>query len=205
MGDQRVREGQLRALTETVADIRDSIALGLDSWADTWPHEEAPAHLAPPAGPPSLVATHQEWQRWWGLLWASGADQSPEGALRALRRSLPGLAARLATARGSADHTSRRRALRAGDFSTFFARLKGGGDATGLRPSRFYPAPDRASGRAPGPRPCLSDAEVLEAADQEWAWMHDEQPTFPRPGFLREVEDPALPPPLSSATAGAGG
>ena len=115
------------------------------------------------------------------------------GSIALLRALLPRVAA-LTQARGASTRArERRRARRYHDLRRFFAAFKGGaGMGGGLRPTDFLPA--AAPGVPPGPpptrRPCQSDAERREAADQDWAWMHDRQPAFPPPAFLRRVWDP---------------
>jgi len=56
----------------------------------------------------------------------------------------------------------------------------------GLRPQIFL---ERAADGAVMERPCRSDAEILEAADQQWAWMHDRQPPLPVARYLRKARD----------------
>ena len=138
----------------------------------------------PPA--PQASSTREAWVAWWAVVSAP----APGGALTVLRSTIPRVAARAARKAAKKSRTSRRRARRLRDFKTFWSALRQPSAGSGLRPSSFIP-PAEHPGEAPPPaRACASPAERLEGADQSWAWMHDEQPTFPAPAFLTSQADP---------------
>ena len=180
----------LRAVAEEISTLAGAAQELLDADA------KLAAGVGPlPRPPPTPLATapREEWQAWWSPLVAPARGGRAAGSIALLRALLPRVAA-LTQARGASTRArERRRARRYHDLRRFFAAFKGGaGMGGGLRPTEFLPA--AAPGVPPGPpptrRPCQSDAERREASDQDWAWMHDRQPAFPPPAFLRRVWDP---------------
>ena len=135
-----------------------------------------------------------------GLMWqtTAGPPTARRGAspLHQLRGALPNILERVAQRAVSEDASARRVTRRKNHFREFFKHLRpGSAVSTGLRPTVFRCGPEE--GNQGETRPCYSQAERLEAADQMFAWMHDEQRPYPRPPFLQDYQD-ALPAPQPS-------
>ena len=146
---------------------------------------DIPEQLPPP---PPLDAPGQQWRTWWEGLNRLPAPTRGGGALHRLRASLPQVLHALQALNANRILHNRRASRRHHQLRTFFACLRPQGDrGGGLRPELFIEA---ATHYAPtSQRPCESQAERLEAVDQTFAWMHDEQPPFPLPRFLRKTTD----------------
>ena len=175
-------------IRSTFDELCKALASGRDELTAAPPElvlPDIPEQLPPP---PPLDAPGQQWRTWWEGLNRLPAPTRGGGALHRLRASLPQVLHALQALNANRILHNRRESRRHHQLRTFFACLRPQGDrGGGLRPELFIEA---ATHNAPtSQRPCESQAERLEAADQTFAWMHDEQPPFPLPRFLRKITD----------------
>ena len=162
--------------------MRAALVLGTDTLPEDLATELAMAGR--PQTPPDTNAPQKNWQLWWDAATAA----TTRGHLNQLRRAINHISNTLHLRELRAGRRIRHRARRHHQTRFFFHSLRHKpGKGGGLRPDAFRAATRDNASRTP--RPCRNQAERLEAADQAFAWMHDEQAEFRPPRHLTRATD----------------